>query len=259
MRAQRLRPGVLATHRPTMPPQAPPDCRNRCNHRHKKDLRIPVLLLWKSLQKTHRACLGLVRACRAGTVSPSNPRGMDGSMAPSSWHNSCSGRHHPPVRSGGCSPAPSDRPKQSRKMVTFSRRVSERLRDTGVSLRVGEIATFADRLYHAGRNRLAARRRWQDKSQNPSDMVHWVQEARDSGDRDEAIWRCFLAAHFGWASADPDNSRQVQSAARFLCAFGKDPRWTWATVSSAPQVLHNWLNEPQQPLVQLGFGEPSQI
>jgi len=63
------------------------------------------------------------------------------------------------------------------------------------------------------------------------DILHFIKEAQDVGAVDEALWRAFLAAHFGRPSAGtPD---EVESAGRFLCAFGQRPTWTWTCVSAA--------------------------
>lgn len=69
---------------------------------------------------------------------------------------------------------------------------------------------------------------------------------------DEALWRGFLAGHFGRGSAD--DLEKAQSAGRFLCAFGTRPYWTWTRVSSTAHSLRTWLIENRHSLKSLGFG-----
>lgn len=73
------------------------------------------------------------------------------------------------------------------------------------------------------------------------DILRFIKEAWRVGNKDEAYWRVFLAAHFGRPSAKPDDPNEldtskqpskVKSAGRFLCAFGTQPSWTWAYVST---------------------------
>jgi hypothetical protein len=73
------------------------------------------------------------------------------------------------------------------------------------------------------------------------DIIRWMIEAKTYGDLDEALWRGFLAAHFGRGSAEPSKPLQVESAAQLLCGFGDTPRWTWDAVSSRPDVFEDWL------------------
>lgn len=84
------------------------------------------------------------------------------------------------------------------------------------------------------------------------DIIALIYDAQASGDKDEAIWRCFLAAHFGRPSARGDN--QIRSASSFLCAFLKEPFWTWKRVSKHPESLHEWLFECADDLATLAFG-----
>ena len=75
------------------------------------------------------------------------------------------------------------------------------------------------------------------------DIFRWIIEAKTAGDLDEALWRGFLATHFGRGSADPAKRLQVESAAQLLCGFGDSPRWTWDAVSSQPEVFEDWLED----------------
>jgi hypothetical protein len=72
-----------------------------------------------------------------------------------------------------------------------------------------------------------------------SDILLWISGAYGRTEVDEALWRGFLAGHFGGGSAD--NSDTAQSAARFLCAFAARPHWIWVRVSSSMQDLRTWL------------------
>ena len=78
--------------------------------------------------------------------------------------------------------------------------------------------------------------------------------AQKAGDFDEALWRGFLAGHFGYPSVDRRKQRQVESAGRFLCCFGRQPVWTWNSVSSDPLTLKNWLCQHKANLAELQFG-----
>jgi alpha-glutamyl/putrescinyl thymine pyrophosphorylase-like protein len=69
---------------------------------------------------------------------------------------------------------------------------------------------------------------------------------------DEALWRSFLAAHFGRGSLDP--SEKAQSAGEFLCAFGTSPYWTWMRVSSDIHSFRSWLIKNSERLKALSFG-----
>jgi hypothetical protein len=74
------------------------------------------------------------------------------------------------------------------------------------------------------------------------DILYWILEAKAAGRFDEALWRAFLAAHFGRASADADG-RTIDSAGRLLCGFSDSPIWTWDAVSSGLPVLEIWLRD----------------
>ena len=75
------------------------------------------------------------------------------------------------------------------------------------------------------------------------DIVRWIAEAQTNGNLNEALWRGFLAGHFGRGSADPSKSIQIESAGQLLCGFGVTPKWTWDTVSSGLPVFELWLHE----------------
>lgn len=85
-----------------------------------------------------------------------------------------------------------------------------------------------------------------------TDILSCVSEAHQSVSEDEALWRAFLAGHFGRGSTD--NSEKAQSATMILCAFGERPHWTWMRISSDPHSLRSWLIQNRQELRSLRFG-----
>lgn len=100
---------------------------------------------------------------------------------------------------------------------------------------------------------------WQRDLRSPDrldrmDILRWIAAANEAGERDEALWRAFIAAHFGRASADRNNSAEKLSAGRFLCGFGPEPVWTWAKVSEDPFALRDWLHVSARRLSVLKFG-----
>jgi len=86
------------------------------------------------------------------------------------------------------------------------------------------------------------------------DILRFIKEAKNAGDADEAFWRAFLVAYFGRPSAHPNHSGEVESAGRFLCAFGDKPTWTWAHVSTQDDAFRDQLSERQADLDALHFG-----
>jgi hypothetical protein len=86
------------------------------------------------------------------------------------------------------------------------------------------------------------------------DILRFIKEAQDVDDMDEAIWRAFLAAYFGRPSADPNHPGEVESAGRFLCAFGDKPTWTWTNVSAQGDTFLDQLSAHQTDLDALHFG-----
>lgn len=104
----------------------------------------------------------------------------------------------------------------------------------------------------------AVNRRWEKSRLKRDDIIRRIIEARDGGDHDEAVWRAFLAAHFGRDSADPKVEREVMSASRVLDAFGSRPVWTWAEVSRRPKTFYKWLFDHRVELQTLSFGNHRQ-
>lgn len=121
----------------------------------------------------------------------------------------------------------------------------------GVTAPVEERKRFVEVLLRAIRQRDVIARHWTIITDH-DDIIALIQSARESGDIDEAIWRSFLAAHFGRPSAHGD--RQIQSASRFLCAFHTSPFWAWKRVLRNPAALREWLFECAEDLETLAFG-----
>jgi len=111
---------------------------------------------------------------------------------------------------------------------------------------------FVDSLLRAIRQREVVSQYWM-RITGHEDIISLIHSARESGDTNEAIWRCFLAAHFGRPSARGDH--QIQSASRFLCAFCTTPFWTWKRVSKNAEVLREWLFECADDLETLRYGK----
>jgi len=91
-----------------------------------------------------------------------------------------------------------------------------------------------------------------DKFRVSEDILTHVEQADRNGDADEAVWRAFLAAHFGRASAKIPG--QLASAARLLCGFSDQPQWTWERVSAKKERFSEWLDAHKTDLDALSFG-----
>ena len=132
----------------------------------------------------------------------------------------------------------------------FYREARRILEDQHVVASVEEQERLIDQLSESERRRKAVAYLW-SKNRKADDIIGLIQVARDSGDMDEAVWRSFLAAHFGRASTEPP---QIHSASQLLCAFGTDPVWTWQRVSSKPLAFRKWLADHGSDLQTLTFG-----
>jgi hypothetical protein len=117
---------------------------------------------------------------------------------------------------------------------------------------LAERRRFVKTLQRAIRNREVVSRAWAKITGRNDDIIALIRAAQTSGDIDEAIWRCFLAAHFGRPSARGE--RQIQSASRFLCAFRRTPFWTWKRVSKNQEALREWLFDIADELETLMYG-----
>ena len=87
-----------------------------------------------------------------------------------------------------------------------------------------------------------------------TDILFWISDGIKVGDKNEALWRGFLAGHFGRPSADPGSKGQIESAGRFLCGFGELPIWTWKRISSTLQEFKKWLWSMEEDLRTLQYG-----
>jgi hypothetical protein len=118
------------------------------------------------------------------------------------------------------------------------------------------VASFEERtrliawLSKSLRQRKAVVYQW-SKNRKEDDIIGLIQLSREAGDLDEAIWRCFLAAHFGRASADEG---QRHSASDFLFGFGGEPYWTWERVCQSMDPLWAWLSSHAADLQSLSYG-----
>lgn len=65
----------------------------------------------------------------------------------------------------------------------------------------------------------------------PDDILRLIGDAQRAGDLDEALWRAFLAGHFGRMLAGGKAGSGAASAGSFLLCFGDAPFWTWERVS----------------------------
>ena len=116
----------------------------------------------------------------------------------------------------------------------------ELLRNQNAVAPIGEQIRFVAFLGNAVRARKLVLRKWA-RIRGRDDIIGLIHEAREAGDRNEMVWRSFLAAHFGRSSADPDNAAEVHSAAWFLCAFGDKPVWTWRKTSRDWVKFEDWV------------------
>jgi hypothetical protein len=122
------------------------------------------------------------------------------------------------------------------------------LQDQGIQQSQRDVARFAEHLKRSERKNMAWKRYLQnlDKGSDPT-ILWWITEAHKSGDYNEALWRGFLAGHFG---SDKDG---YESAARLLCAFGDKPVWTWERVSLDLVTFRQWLTDYKEDLATLKF------
>ena len=134
---------------------------------------------------------------------------------------------------------------------SFFKTVNRVLKEQDAVTPLAEQERFVEAVLRAIRQREVFSKHWSRITAH-DDIIALIHDAQASGDIDEAIWRSFLAAHFGRPSARGD--KQIQSASRFLCAFLKEPFWTWKRVSKHPEALHEWLFECADDLATLAFG-----
>ncbi len=137
--------------------------------------------------------------------------------------------------------------------AAFSKKVRHVLLSQGIAVSLMEQDEFIERLSFSVRHRKSAPRIL-STNRNSDDVIGLIQIARDSGDLDEAVWRTFLAAHFGRDSAEPTKPNQLFSALRLLCGFGSSPVWTWQHVSANSPPFRRWLVDHSVDLKMLAFG-----
>ena len=120
----------------------------------------------------------------------------------------------------------------------LSETVRKLLKDDGVELKDDEFRSLIRQLRSSSRKRrnLSESRRSKD-GMPPDDILRLTLEAKELGQRDEAFWRAFLAAHFGQSPQEKWGSGLPDSASRLLNAFGSSPVWTWETVKSLDHRL----------------------
>lgn len=87
-----------------------------------------------------------------------------------------------------------------------------------------------------------------------SDIISMIVAAHQAEECDEAIWRSFLATHFGRASASHNIENQIESSSNLLCGFGVEPKWTWNEVQKNRKLFRDWLYDHQDELRSLSFG-----
>jgi hypothetical protein len=158
-----------------------------------------------------------------------------------------------PRTRGGCAPN-SEKPKEiierSRGLELYLR---ESFRTQGIKPQDSKVTDFANHLAKCEDWAKRWEKRLKIASKLPeADILFWIQASASRGDVDEALWRGFIAGHFGRASAKEGES--IGSSAKFLLGFGKQPYWTWARVSSNPESLKEWLFEHQDELRSLSYG-----
>jgi hypothetical protein len=135
-------------------------------------------------------------------------------------------------------------------------RLRSALRASGSTVDGVELERLAALMEHSQRRRDALHRLWSKErlASAKEDILRLILEARDAGNRDEALWRAFVAAHVGRESASKEADGQIESGHRLICAFGSQPRWTWVQLSRDPQSLRHWLTEHRDDLRRLSFG-----
>ena len=129
--------------------------------------------------------------------------------------------------------------------------LSRVIKGQGATVSLLERRTFAAQLSKAIRQRKSVSRML-SRFSDQDDILWMIKVARDAGEVNEAIWRSFLAAHFGRMSASGD--QQVKSASRFLCAFRHRPFWNWKRVCKKFDAFESWLFECSEELESLRYG-----
>jgi len=141
-----------------------------------------------------------------------------------------------------------------RSRIALQHEIVGALARSGIQRTPTDVKPFADELARQIRsaNYLQSLPANDEGAQKSMNIRAFIIHARDSGELDEALWRAFLAAHFGAMSAS--NSAIAGSAGKFLCAFGQAPTWTWENVSSDVPSFNGDLESCQEELKSLRFG-----
>lgn len=116
---------------------------------------------------------------------------------------------------------------------------------------LSEVERFITELRFA----LAVRASWKLRAARPGDILTSIDESLAAGDRDEAVWRAFLANQFGRASQSDD---EPDSAFEVLCAFGSNATWTFETVLKDPRAFARWVSGAERRVHGLHFGNHRQ-
>jgi len=140
------------------------------------------------------------------------------------------------------------------KMGSKSLKAHNLLHKQGVIVDRPEQQRFVDVLERSVRQRNVIKQRWTARRLKHDDIISLILAALDAGELDEAIWRSFLAAHFGRPSANSAVHYQLESASLLLCGFGPEPKWMWSEVCTRPKLFRNWLYSHANELQSLSFG-----
>ncbi len=159
-------------------------------------------------------------------------------------------------RSTSCAPRtmrPSD---ETSAPSSIAQRTKRYLSTKGIVVSASYLQAFAQQLTDCQRREQARKRFMSSRvTRAPLDMLRLIHAAMDSDEpfaRDEALWRIFVAAHFGYPSSG--DAQSTSSAGRFLCAFGEEPYWTWSSISVDLPVFASWLQAHEVEFQTLKYG-----
>ena len=128
--------------------------------------------------------------------------------------------------------------------ASLAGRIQGILAANNVSTPIEKIRSFADEIEHCQRGHAARLHAMERATVESRDILAYIAEAQRTGDSNEALWRAFLAVHFG----------QNKSAGLFLCGFGAEPFLTWKRVSDEHFDIGGWLREYKDQLKDLRYG-----
>jgi hypothetical protein len=135
-------------------------------------------------------------------------------------------------------------------MANFRDRTRCALEQQGIAASPKELNRFVEQLAKSVRYRQGVLRASATRDKNS--IFALINLARDGGDLDEAVWRCFLATHFG--EYQVCDGEAIHSAVKLLCAFGNKPYWIWQRLHANPSVFRTWLVDHADDLKSLSFG-----